>query len=212
MATQDQLRQLGNAVGFLSVADIQGLSNLLAKYGNLPDNISYQSLNKATIQTLSNPSFYQEFLRLVDANVKEVSQLNQFNNVSGFYNAHGMYSNVAGTTGATTPATTPASTGGNFFSGFNLNSLIGLGTTIYATESAGKQQDRLLEAQANQQAQQNQDTIMAGQLALETEKLKLAQIQAGGGQSGANNTLLYVGLGVLGLLVVGGVIYAVAKK
>ena len=47
---------------------------------------------------------------------------------------------------------------------------------------------------------------------LETEKLKLAQIQAGGGQSGANNTLLYVGLGVLGLLVVGGVIYAVAKK
>ena len=53
---------------------------------------------------------------------------------------------------------------------------------------------------------------MAGQLALETEKLKLAQIQAGGGQGGAKNTMLYVGLGVLGLLVVGGVIYAVAKK
>ena len=199
MATQDQLRQLGNAVGFLSVADIQGLSNLLAKYGNMPDNISYQSLNKATIESLSNRKVYQEFLRLVSANVKEVAQINQF-------------SNVAGDTVGTTPATTPASTGSGFFQGFNLNTLIGLGTTIYATESAGKQQDKLLNAQANQQAQQNQDTIMAGQLALETEKLKLAQIQAGGGQGGANNTMLYVGLGILGLLVVGGVIYAVAKK
>ena len=159
MATQNELRQLGNAVGFLSVADIEGLSSLLAKYGNMPNNISYQSLNKATIESLSNPNFYQEFLRLVSANVKEVAQINQFINVSG---------------GATTPATTPPASTGGFFSGFNLNTLIGLGTTIYSTESAGKQQNKLLNAQANQQAQQNQDTIMAGQLALETEKLKLA--------------------------------------
>ena len=108
------------------------------------------------------------------------------------------------------PATTPFN-GFRLFQGLTKHSNQSW-NTIYATESAGKQQDKLLNAQANQQAQQNQDTIMAGQLALETEKLKLAQIQAGGGQGGANNTMLYVGLGVLGLLVVGGVIYAVAKK
>ena len=48
---------------------------------------------------------------------------------------------------------------------------------------------------------------------IEAERLKLQQIQAmqsGGGAK--NNTMLYVGLGILGLLVVGGVVYAVVKK
>jgi len=202
MANNQQIREIGNAIGFLSVADIQGLTNLLAKYGNMPNDISYQSLNNATIDSMSNPNFSREFVSLVSQNVKILAQMNGYNNVQG-----------DGTTGlppTTTPAT--ADSGGGFFSGFNLGSLINVGSSVYGSISADKRQRDLLKAQANQNSQQLQGQIQAGNIALETERLKLAQIQAGQGQGGANNTMLYVGLGLVGLLVVGGVIYAVAKK
>ncbi len=202
MANNQQIREIGNAIGFLSVADIQGLTNLLAEYGNMPNDISYQSLNNATIDSMSNPNFSREFVSLVSQNVKIVAQMNGYNNVQG-----------DGTTGipsTTTPATTNSS--GGFFSGFNLGSLINVGSSVYGSISADKRQKDLLKAQANQNSQQIQGQIQAGNIALETERLKLAQLQAGNGQVGANNTMLYVGLGLVGLLVVGGVIYAVAKK
>lgn len=201
MANNQQIREIGNAIGFLSVADIQGLTNLLAEYGNMPNDISYQSLNNATIDSMSNPNFSREFVSLVSQNVKIVAQMNGYNNVQG-----------DGTTGipSTTPATTNSS--GGFFSGFNLGSLINVGSSVYGSISADKRQKDLLKAQANQNSQQIQGQIQAGNIALETERLKLAQLQAGNGQVGANNTMLYVGLGLVGLLVVGGVIYAVAKK
>lgn len=201
MANNQQIREIGNAIGFLSVADIQGLTNLLAKYGNMPNDISYQSLNNATIDSMSNPNFSREFVSLVSQNVKILAQMNGYNNVTG---------DIPSTTSATTPATTSSS--GGFFSGFNLGSLLNLGSSVYGSISADKRQKDLLNAQANQNSQQIQSQIQAGNIALETERLKLAQIQAGQGQGGANNTMLYVGLGLVGLLVVGGVIYAVAKK
>lgn len=202
MANNQQIREIGNAIGFLSVADIQGLTNLLAKYGNMPNDISYQSLNNATIDSMSNPNFSREFVSLVSQNVKILAQMNGYNNMQG-----------DGTTGlppTTTPAT--ADSGGGFFKGFNLGSLLNVGSSVYGSISADKRQRDLLKAQANQNSQQLQGQIQAGNIALETERLKLAQIQAGKGQGGANNTMLYVGLGLVGLLVVGGVIYAVAKK
>lgn len=195
MATENQLRELGNAIGFLSVADIKGLSALINKYGGNADNISYQNLNKQAISLLGNKGFYQEFIGLVSANLKSLEQMNQYSSVSG---------------ASTTPATTG---GGGFFSGFNLQALLGIGSQIYGSTQEDKRQRDLLNAQANQNAQQLQAQIDAGNLTLEAERLKLAQIQAMQGQGGAkNNTMLYVGLGILGLLVVGGVIYAVVKK
>lgn len=202
MANNQQIREIGNAIGFLSVADIQGLTNLLAKYGNMPNDISYQSLNNATIDSMSNPNFSNEFVSLVSQNVKILAQMNGYNNVVG--------DTTTGLSPTTTPAT--ADSGGGFFSGFNLGSLINVGSSVYGSISADKRQRDLLKAQANQNSQQLQGQIQAGNIALETERLKLAQIQAGQGQGGANNTMLYVGLGLVGLLVVGGVIYAVAKK
>lgn len=202
MANNQQIREIGNAIGFLSVADIQGLTNLLAKYGNMPNDISYQSLNNATIDSMSNPNFSREFVSLVSQNVKILAQMNGYNNVQG--------DGATGVPSTTTPAT--ADSGGGFFSGFNLGSLLNVGSSVYGSISADKRQRDLLKAQANQNSQQLQGQIQAGNIALETERLKLAQIQAGKGQGGANNTMLYVGLGLVGLLVVGGVIYAVAKK
>lgn len=207
MATENQLRELGNAIGFLSVVDIKGLSSLINKYGGNGNIISYQNLNNQAIMLLGNKSFYQEFVRLVSSNLKVLEQMNA--NASGFYNMDA-FANSNGT--STTPATTGGG-GGDFFSGFNLQSLLNIGSTIYGSTQEDKRQRDLLNAQANQNAQQLQAQIDAGNLTLEAERLKLAQIQAMQGQGGAkNNTMLYVGLGILGLLVVGGVIYAVVKK
>jgi hypothetical protein len=197
MATENQLRELGNAIGFLAVVDIKGLSSLINKYGGNGNIISYQNLNKQAIMLLGNKGFYQEFIRLVSANLKLLGQMNQYSSMDG---------------ASTTPATTGGG-GGDFFSGFNLQALLGIGSQIYGSTQEDKRQRDLLNAQANQNAQQLQAQIDAGNLTLEAERLKLAQIQAMQGQGGAkNNTMLYVGLGVLGLLVVGGVIYAVVKK
>jgi hypothetical protein len=205
MATENQLRELGNAIGFLSVVDIKGLSSLINKYGGNGNIISYQNLNKQAIMLLGNKGFYQEFVRLVSSNLKVLEEMNA--NASGFYNMDA-FANSNGA--STTPATTG---GGGFFSGFNLQGLLNIGSTIYGSTQEDKRQRDLLNAQANQNAQQLQAQIDAGNLTLEAERLKLAQIQAMQGQGGAkNNTMLYVGLGVLGLLVVGGVIYAVVKK
>lgn len=207
MATENQLRELGNAIGFLSVVDIKGLSSLINKYGGNGNIISYQNLNKQAIMLLGNKSFYQEFVRLVSSNLKVLEEMNA--NASGFYNMDA-FANSNGA--STTPATTGGG-GGGFFSGFNLQGLLNIGSTIYGSTQEDKRQRDLLNAQANQNAQQLQAQIDAGNLTLEAERLKLAQIQAMQGQGGAkNNTMLYVGLGVLGLLVVGGVIYAVVKK
>ena len=200
MATDKQIRELGNAIGFLSVVDIKGLTSLLEKYGANINNISYQNLNKQTIGLIGNKDFYQKFVRLVSENLKNIGQLNQ-------------YSNVAGIGDNSTTTTTPASTGGDFFSGFNLGNLLNIGGQVYGSISEDKRQKDLLNAQSNQNAQQLQAQIDAGNLTLEAERLKLQQIQAmqsGGGAK--NNTMLYVGLGILGLLVVGGVVYAVVKK
>jgi hypothetical protein len=205
MATENQLRELGNAIGFLSVVDIKGLSSLINKYGGNGNIISYQNLNKQAIMLLGNKGFYQEFVRLVSSNLKVLEEMNA--NASGFYNMDA-FANSNGA--STTPATTG---GGGFFSGFNLQGLLNIGSTIYGSTQEDKRQRDLLNAQANQNAQQLQAQIDAGNLTLVAERLKLAQIQAMQGQGGAkNNTMLYVGLGVLGLLVVGGVIYAVVKK
>jgi hypothetical protein len=204
MATDNQIKELGNAIGFLSVADIKGLSLLINKYGGNGNIISYKNLNKQAIMLLGNKSFYQEFVRLVSSNLKLLEEMNA--NASGFYNMDA-FANSNGN------STTPATTGGGFFSGFNLQGLLNIGSTIYGSTQESKRQSDLLNAQANQNAQQLQAQIDAGNLTLEAERLKLAQIQALQGQGGAkNNTMLYVGLGVLGLLVVGGVIYAVVKK
>lgn len=193
MANQQQLQNLGNAIGYIAVTDIKGLRNLLSKYGVVNVGSDSKTLIAETTNLVSNSRFYNELVALIQENVGEAS-------FSGYNNVVGTTSNATG------------SGGGGFFSGFNLGELLGTGASIYGSISADKRQKDLLNAQANQQAQQTQSQILAGQLALEQEKLKLAQIQAQNEKGGGSNTLLYVGLGLVGLIVVGGVIYAVTKK
>ena len=185
MANQQQLQNLGNAIGYIAVADINGLRNLLSRYGVVNVGSDSKTLIAETTSLVSNSRFYNELVALIQKNVGEAS-------FSGYNSADGK--------------------SGGFFGGFNLGTLLNTGASVYQTIQQDKAQKDLLNAQANQQAQQTQGQILAGQLALEQEKLKLAQIQAQNEKGGGSNTLLYVGLGLVGLIVVGGVIYAVTKK
>lgn len=192
MANQQQIQNLGNAIGYIAVADINGLRNLLSNYGVVNVGSDSKTLITETTNLVSNSRFYNELVELIQENVGEAS-------FSGYNSMDGI--NVP-----------KSNSDDGFLGGFNLGTLLNTGANIYQTIQQNKAQKDLLNAQANQQAQQTQGQILAGQLALETEKLKLAQIQAGKEQGGGSNTLLYVGLGLVGLIVVGGVIYAVTKK
>lgn len=216
MANQQQIQNLGNAIGYIAVADIKGLRNLLSKYGVVNVGSDSKTLIAETTNLVSNSRFYNELVALIQKNVGEAS-FSGYNNVAGRTPVQTVNTlQPAGldlSYGQNTTTSNATGSGGGFFSGFNLGDLIGTGASIYGNISADKRQKDLLNAQANQQAQDTQNQILAGQLALETEKLKLAQIQAGKEQgTKGSNTLLYVGLGILGVAVIGGVIYAVSKK
>lgn len=118
-----------------------------------------------------------------------------------------------GTSGGTTGST--GSGVGNFFKSSSGQNIIsqGVGALFsFGLSAFGSNQARQdLKAQANIVAQQGQSQFATAQegtkqalLALEIAKLQ--------GAGGGGNTALYVGLGVVGVVVLGVVIYAVAKR
>jgi hypothetical protein len=74
------------------------------------------------------------------------------------------------------------------------------------------EQRKASQAQAEALRQQGLSQVEVAKIMQETERLKLEQAKAGGGAKAGSNTLLYVGLGVGGFLILGVVIYAVTKK
>lgn len=192
MATKTQLQELGTAIGFLAVADIKGLNNLLSKYGSKNVGDDSKTLISETTNLVSNPNFFKEFQSLLAENLATAK--------SSFKNFTDPIPNQSNKT-----------SNSGFFGDINLGGLLNTGVSIWSGINQNKAQRDLINAQANQQAQQIQGQILAGQLALDQEKLKLAQIQASKEAKGGN-TLLYVGLGIVGVLVIGGVIFALTKK
>ena len=85
-----------------------------------------------------------------------------------------------------------------------ISNLLGLGVTLIGSN----QQAQLLKGQANISAQQNQTAIE-----VEREKTKQAQLMLEASKSQpASNTALYIGLAVGGVVVLGGIIFAVTRK
>jgi len=88
-----------------------------------------------------------------------------------------------------------------------ISNILGLGTTLIGAN----QNRKLLEGQANISAQQNQTAIE-----VERERTKQAQINLEASRaktttSGGNNAL-YIGLAVGGVVVLGGIIFAITRK
>ena len=87
-----------------------------------------------------------------------------------------------------------------------ISNLLGLGVTLVGAN----QQEKLLRGQANISAQQNQTALeverertLQARLALEASKSQPAS---------KANTALYIGLAVGGVVVLGGIIFAVTRK
>jgi len=102
--------------------------------------------------------------------------------------------------------------GGSFFSGFNASAaveLLSTGLGFISGNNASNDARAAAEAQAkaqialaNAQASNNQTALQIAQLQLEAAKVKPA----------TNNTLLYVGIGVAAVVVLGIGIFAVTRK
>jgi len=117
---------------------------------------------------------------------------------------------------STTDYSLPKTSTQNSGSGFSwsnlattsIPSLINLGTTAFST----KQQQDLIKQQANAQAQS-----LDKQLAIEQERTRQAQLgmqnaNSGGLVGASGNTMLYVGLGIGAVVILGVVIFSVTRK
>jgi hypothetical protein len=91
--------------------------------------------------------------------------------------------------------------------GSGINALLGLGVTAFTSN----QQKQLLKGQANISSEANKTALEIEQEKTKQAQLTLDALDKQASKSGSN-TLLYVGLGVGGFLILGVVIYAVTKK
>tara|TARA_B110000977_G_C11091604_1_gene497130 strand:- start:9084 stop:9674 length:591 start_codon:yes stop_codon:yes gene_type:complete len=195
MANAENLvNDLGRIIGALTIADSRGLSNLLTESGYVVTSTTPDALGKQSVEALSNPRFVSGLQGLITENAE--SSISGYNASDGSKDES--FSNADG----------------GFWGGFNFGSvtnLLGTGAGVYGSIKASETEQKKIDAQIKLGQQQTELAITNGTLTLEAEKLRLAQIQA---QNNApkNNTLLYAGLGIAGVLMVGLIILAVIKK
>ena len=149
-------------------------------------NISEKNLVDTMVDTFaSRPSLYDKYLTWISKSAMG-------------------YSNVVGDT------TNTVDSGGGF--GFNMGSitsLLGAGANIFATIKGSDAASDVAKAQAQAAMAAAQAQAGNNATALEIAKLQLQAAMAG--KSGGN-TMLYVGLGLGAMAVVGTVIYLIVKK
>ncbi len=204
MNTQEA-KKLGELVGFAIGVDPKGVIALLKKH-NI--DISSQSSKKEIIsavfdQGLKKPAFQKDFKKLSDVLIKVVRQLpskgSKSKAMSNFTEGDAImdaqYSSADG-----------------FDWGGMTTGLVSAGASIFSTVKTTEAQEKLAKTQAQISANETAAAIALGQNQLEIEKLKLEQIKASSSTAPKNNTMLYVGFGVVGLLVVVGLVFALKKK
>ena len=184
--TTAQIRQLGRTVGLVISLNRSAVISLLNGSGSqVSDQISNSDLVAITIdQVIENPAFNKGFSKLTKAE----SEI--------FRNATGLDSFAS-------------AEGGFDWGGFGAG-LIGAGTSIFGSIQATNAQKKLAEQEAKIAQLNSQTAITQAQAQLEIERLRLQQIEAQNA-GGTGNTMLYVGIGLVGILVIGGVIFAVKK-
>lgn len=185
--TTAQIRQLGNTVGFVLGANRPAVIALLRNNGATVSNkTSTEDLIDVTIdKVLHDPTFNKGFDRLAKETARQFLQATK---QSASANANG---------------------GGSFDWGGLAGGILSAGTGIFGTIQANKAQEKLAKQQAKLAELEAQTQLGTAQAQIEIERLRLQQLQAQ--KAGTPNTLVYVGIGLVGLLVIGGVIFAVRK-
>lgn len=210
----NNLNNLSNSVAFFVLTDKNGIVTLLKNNGLVFDenHTSDAKLINMIFNSLYEDNAFKDNF-LIYLNSKTDSP-------KGFANGDGLFSStqLPSFNPPTNPTSSSSSLGGSsggFFGGFNMNSvtsLVGTGLGFLSSSQAGKDQRAI--AEANAQAAianaQSQTEAIRGQLAL--EELRLNSLKAQVPPPAKNNTLLYVGLGVGAIVLIGGLIFAITKK
>jgi hypothetical protein len=182
---KNQIKNLGQIVGFTVGSNPQKVSSLLKYYGIDVDPSEKAKLISESIGLMtSNPEFSKAFMKLSFASAKQFNRVVQ----------EEQYSSVGETDW-----------------GSAITSVLGSATNIFTTIKATDAQKKLAEQQAKITAEQTQAQIALGQQNLEIEKLKLAQIQASSSTAGSSKILIIGGI-VFVVLLIGGVIFMSVKK
>lgn len=187
-------KNIGNSIGLIVVGNPRGVQNLLAKY-KVVSSLNRKDLISKVVDNIDRPKFFEDFKALVETSIKNANPKKQGNFKN--YTGDDFFANQSG--------------GGSSFDwGSTVGGLLNLGGSIWQQSEANKLTKDQLKAQAQVSANELEKAKIEGQTALQLAQLQLAQQQSQ--KSQGNNTLLYAGLGIGGLLVVGLLFMALKKK
>jgi len=209
----NQLENLSNSVAFFVVRDRNGIINLLKNNGLVFDEnfVTDEKLTNMIFNSLFDDSsnFKNNYLAYIN---EKVNLDNKFSNVPGPIFSSTPLPTFNPSTSSSS-STLGSSSSNGFFGGFNANSALSLVTTglgFLGSAQAGKDQRAIAEAQA-------QATIAAAQANAQNNatQLQIAQLQLEAQKAApnkSNNTILYVVIGIAGIAIIGGIIFATSKK
>jgi len=199
--SKQRVDQLGRSVGFVTAVDKKGAVRILNRSGvNVSNLTPNREIHRALIQKLvsGDEMFFKMFQAVLAENTRLVKKLKAGKN--RMLNADGSFSGSYSADGS-----------GGFFSGFNAGDILGAGANIFTTIKNNEAQQKLAEQQAQIATQNAQNQLALGNQQLELERLRLEQLKAQQGASAPNKTLLYGGLGLVAVLVIGGLVIAMRK-
>jgi hypothetical protein len=179
------------------------IQDLLTKNGVVVDtiNLNIDNLVTATFYALDKSvSFRKDFINLYFSNEELINSKIETEDYSNFL---GFGKNK------TTPTTTTKTGGGSSFDyGGLATSLIGGVGDFFGSKNNLKAS----QAQADAMVQSGQLSLQAQQLALEGKKIDAQTALALASAKPQGNTMLYIALGIVGVLILGVVIWAVTRK
>ncbi len=183
----DNSQLLAYTIAYAIKNDREEFIRLLLDNGILldPETVSDEKLvHVSTVSLADSISFQQNFLSWVESKLENSSNADGATSSGGFW---GGGFNAGAVTGLVT-------TGLNLFGGIKTSE-----SQLKATQAMANAQLAASTAQNNSNLAQ----LQIAQMNLEAAKLK---------PSGASNTTLYIVIAFVGLIAIGGVVYAVTKK
>lgn len=201
--TTNQIKQLGNTVGFVVGINRPAVISLLrANDVNVTAKTDVKSVMEVCINRIINdPSFNKAFDALAKKTARDYIKVSK---------SEKNYSNFVMPTIDIPQTNVQPQTQSSFDWGGLASGVLSSGLGIFSQIQSTKAQEKLANQQAKVAELEAQSALNTAQAQIEIEKLRLQQLQAQKA-GGTGNTLVYVGIGLVGLLVVGGIILAVKK-